>query len=315
MSVHPTLHLWIALLTLGLAMAPSRGHGASEERQTAHLRSRVVAAEMAAQPGQTVTLGLLFEHDEHWHTYWRNPGDSGLKTEVEMRLPDGVQFLGIDWPAPQRFELGELVNFGYDGRTLLPLRLAIPADYNADTLPIAINARWLICESECIPGKADYALTLPVQRGGTVAVDPRWRADFARSARRQPQPAVMAATLRANGDGLLLTLTGADLPEELSDWILFPVAEELIAYGPRPRWQRRDAAWQAILIRSDYFTALPTNSDWLLVNGDRALAFRASADSQTASPHHRSTTGNANNMITSAPRAHHAVIHVAKEVQ
>ena len=34
-------------------------------------------------PGKTLWLGLELVHQAHWHTYWRNPGDSGLPTELQ----------------------------------------------------------------------------------------------------------------------------------------------------------------------------------------------------------------------------------------
>ena len=278
MSLRPT-SLALLLLTAVVALLPGQAGAASDERQTAHLRSRLVAAETAAMPGSTLRLGLLFEHDVHWHTYWRNPGDSGLKTEVEWVLPDGVQFLGIDWPAPERFVLSEdIVNFGYSGRTLLPMRLSLSADYAGDVLPLTLKARWLICEHECIPGKAEYTMSLPVQRRGAATVDQRWAADFARSAARQPQALTIDASLRATADALQLTLRGERVPADLAQWTLFPIAEELIAYNRLPQWQAQAGQWQTPLKRSDYFATLPAQSDWVLVKGEQALWFTARAE-------------------------------------
>src|SRR5918994_1841385 len=107
-------------------------------------------------------LALLMEHDPHWHTYWRNPGDSGLPTKLELTLPQGVVAEPIAWPHPQRFELSDIVNFGYGGRRLLPVSIMVPADYAAPTLTVRAAASWLICEVECIPGKAKYTLQIPV---------------------------------------------------------------------------------------------------------------------------------------------------------
>lgn len=266
------------LISLLLALCWSlTGFAASEPQLTDHLRSRVVAAETAAQPGSTLDIGLLFEHDEHWHTYWINPGDSGLKTEIELTLPKGVSASGIQWPAPHRFLLGELVNFGYDGRTLLPVQLTIPADYSATTLPIAVSARWLICEHECIPGKADYQFELPV--ANSAEPDSRWAEDFAKARARQPHASNIDAKIsEQEGNSLQLVLNGSDLPENLSEWTLFPVAEELIAYGPLPQWQSAAQGWLTALNRSDYYQRLPAQSDWLLVKDDRALKFTALAE-------------------------------------
>lgn len=274
----PTLIRDITVLAVLGALTALPVVAVSAPKQTAHLRSQLVAADTAVRPGGTLQLGLLFEHDEHWHTYWRNPGDSGLKTEVELSLPDGVQFHGIDWPAPERFVLSpEITNFGYSGRTLLPMRLTVPASYASENFSIQLKARWLICEHECIPGKAEYQLSLPVQRTGAASPDARWVADFARSAARQPQPAAITATLQLTADGVQLNLAGDAIPRDLANWNLFPVVEELIDYGTLPNWQLRSGEWQTSLQRSDYFTDLPERSEWLLVKGDQALMFTADA--------------------------------------
>ena len=41
-------------------------------------------------PGKPVWLGLAIDHQPHWHTYWKNPGDSGLPTTLQWQLPAGV---------------------------------------------------------------------------------------------------------------------------------------------------------------------------------------------------------------------------------
>ena len=148
-------------LLIFLAMALCSASAAaptSPAVQTAHLQSRLVAETIAAVPGTRLTLGLLLEHDPHWHTYWRNPGDSGLPIEITLELPDGVIAGPIAWPHPQRFDVAGIPNFGYDGRRLLPISITIPADYGAPSLPVRASAKWLICEVECIPGKASYTI-------------------------------------------------------------------------------------------------------------------------------------------------------------
>ena len=73
-------HWLVALLAAGvqsLALAQSAVVKTDEVRAelVAHAPDGVVA-------GKPVWLGLSIEHAPHWHTYWRNPGDSGLPTTV-----------------------------------------------------------------------------------------------------------------------------------------------------------------------------------------------------------------------------------------
>jgi DsbC/DsbD-like thiol-disulfide interchange protein len=48
--------------------------------------------------GKPLWLGLLIAHQPHWHTYWKNPGDSGLPTTLQWTLPAGTQAGDIRGP-------------------------------------------------------------------------------------------------------------------------------------------------------------------------------------------------------------------------
>ncbi len=48
-----------------------------------------------------------------WHTYWRNPGDSGEPTRLAWVLPEGWSAGEIIWPVPERQPIGPLVDYGY----------------------------------------------------------------------------------------------------------------------------------------------------------------------------------------------------------
>ncbi|HNI86392.1 MAG TPA: protein-disulfide reductase DsbD family protein, partial [Ottowia sp.] len=81
---------------------------------TEQVRAELVAhAPQGVLPGQPLWLGLALEHQPHWHTYWKNPGDSGLPTTLAWTLPAGFKAGEIDWPTPSRLPIGPLMNHGY----------------------------------------------------------------------------------------------------------------------------------------------------------------------------------------------------------
>jgi thiol:disulfide interchange protein DsbD len=254
------------VLLAALLAAATAATAASPPVRTDHLQSRLVAGTTAAVPGTRMMLGLLLEHDPHWHTYWRNPGDSGLPTELELTLPDGVLAEPIAWPHPQRFELAEIVNFGYGGRRLLPVSITIPAGYAAPSLPVRATASWLICEVECIPGEAEYALELPV--AATADTDPRWAQDFAAARADLPQPATATLTVAEDDGAILLALQGLDPAATPSQWQWFPETADVLANGALPQWQRAGKSWQARWSKSAYFTALPADVALVAVGED-----------------------------------------------
>jgi thiol:disulfide interchange protein/DsbC/DsbD-like thiol-disulfide interchange protein len=247
-------------------LAPAGAQAASEPVRTDHLQSRLVAEATAAVPGQQLTIGLLLEHDPRWHTYWRNPGDSGLPTQIELTLPDGVVAEPIAWPHPQRFELSAIVNFGYGGRQLLPMSITLPADYAAASLPVRAAASWLICEVECIPGKAEYSFDLPVAT--TADGDTRWTDDFAAARADLPKSAVGTLAIGENAGDIALILDGLDAAADPAQWQWFPETPEVVANGALPQWQRTADGWQARWSKSEYFSQLPQAVAFVGVDGN-----------------------------------------------
>ena len=131
---------------------------------TPQVRAELVAhAPDGVAAGQTLWLGLKIEHQPHWHTYWKNPGDSGLPTTLEWQLPDGVSAGEIQWPTPRKLPIGPLMNFGYEGRLLLPVPVQLkqaPAD---GVMKIQLKAEWLVCKDVCIPESGSFSLELPTR--------------------------------------------------------------------------------------------------------------------------------------------------------
>ena len=123
------------------------------------LRNEQVQVELLAhapqgvQAGQTFWLGLKIEHAPHWHTYWQNPGDSGLPTQLHWQLPAGLQAGEIAWPLPKKIPIGSLANYGYEGTVLLAVPVSVTPQFQAPItgkLRVALQAEWLVCRQECI---------------------------------------------------------------------------------------------------------------------------------------------------------------------
>jgi len=148
-----------------------------------HVKASLLAGADAVVPGQPLTVGIRLEMDEGWHTYWRNPGDSGLPTRARWELPGGFSAGEIRWPYPMRFRTGPLVSYGYEGDVLLPVEIRVPASIGAPEVRIAARVDWLECQEACLPGRADLSLTLPVR--ATAAAGPH-AALFAEARRRLP---------------------------------------------------------------------------------------------------------------------------------
>ncbi len=213
------------LATVALALASSV---AATAVRTQHVEAELIAARTALVPGEPLTVALRLAIDKGWHTYWRNPGDSGLPTTIAWKLPAGVLAGPIEWPAPEAIPAGPLVNYGYEGEVLHLVDVATDRTVSP-TGSITLNARadWLVCKETCIPEGADLALTLPV--AAKSGPDSRWGAAIADAKRALPQPlAGWGASAEGNGKTVALKLEpplGAADPGEVR---FFPYAADRI---------------------------------------------------------------------------------------
>lgn len=217
---------------LGLGLLMSAGGAVASPTATArHVKASLVAEADAVAPGQPLVVGLRLQMEPGWHTYWRNPGDSGLPTRIQWELPEGFAAGEIQWPRPIRFNTGPLVSYGYHDDVLLPVELAVPVSLPSGEVRLKARASWLECQQVCLPGKAELELTLPVR--STARPGPA--AGLFQAARHAlPRPAEgwrFAASARELGIALTVTPPAGATLEEV---YFYPVTRRLLDYS-RPQ--------------------------------------------------------------------------------
>lgn len=200
----------LLLAALLLLLAPAVQAAESEALRSPRAVASLVADQEAVAPGQPFQAGLRLRLAPGWHTYWKNPGDAGAPPEINLTLPEGAEAGGIAWPAPRRIAYGPLVNYGYEGEVLLPLRVTPPASLApGETFAIEAEANWLVCEQLCIPEEGRFRLELP------VAAAPRTDAAlaplFTAAEAAQPRPSPWTARAALEGGRGSLTLSGEGL--------------------------------------------------------------------------------------------------------
>ena len=123
--------------------------GSAEIVDTGHARISLIKDHSDFVPGTSINIGLKVSMDKGWHTYWRNPGDSGGPIEIDWELPKGFTVSDIKWPLPEKIEYPPLMTYGYEDFVIYPMVLSIPPDYSDDYFEMAANI--LICADVCIP--------------------------------------------------------------------------------------------------------------------------------------------------------------------
>lgn len=184
-----------------------------------------LVAEGNLQAGQNAWVGVLFDLEKGWHIYWVNPGDSGEPPKIQWQLPQGFQAKDIRWPTPVRLGTGAVVDYGYEGRVLLPLQMQVPADYKSGKpVVLSANIRYLICREVCIPAKTQASLTIPSANATDAAADHEL---FRRAFENSPKvlPAGWKAQASDAGGFFLLSL---DTGKAQSKATFFPLEEDQI---------------------------------------------------------------------------------------
>jgi thiol:disulfide interchange protein/DsbC/DsbD-like thiol-disulfide interchange protein len=211
---------------------------------TDQVRAELVAhAPEGVAPGKDVRLGLKIEHLPHWHTYWLNPGDSGLPTTMAWTLPSGVQAGEIEWPTPKKLPVGPLMNYGYEGTLLLPSTLRVPADWQGESLKVQLEAQWLVCKDVCIPEQGSFVLEVPTRAGSAAR-----GALFARARESVPrdEPGVTAVG-RVDDRGLTLNLSGMPAAWQGQSLDVFVETEGLVNHAAKVVGTWQGDAWSARL--------------------------------------------------------------------
>jgi thiol:disulfide interchange protein/DsbC/DsbD-like thiol-disulfide interchange protein len=243
-----TVKYWLLSLLLGSPAAfPLSGNLVATDNVKAHLISEV----SAIAPGQSFWVALEFNIRDGWHTYWRNPGDSGQATALKWQLPQGFTAGDIVWTTPHRFEIPPLMNYGYAKHAVHLVKITAPKDLKAGT-PVALSAKasWLVCSDVCIPEEADLHLKLPVV-GEMGPIDPADAALFTAARSELPSAAPAATTARIQNGRLVITLGkewGATLPQ-IKSLTFFPYDEGGIEYAaPQTMTRNKDAVELAMQV-------------------------------------------------------------------
>jgi thiol:disulfide interchange protein/DsbC/DsbD-like thiol-disulfide interchange protein len=224
--------------------------------QTPHVQAHLVSEFAAAQPEQPFWVALRLTIRDGWHTYWRNPGDSGLATTIDWTLPEGFTASAIHWPYPERIPVGPLMNFGYHGEVWLLVQIQPPATLaEAEPVTLQAHAQWLVCEEDCIPEEGVLRLTLPVS-AESAPLDPRWSEGFVATRRALPQPNPWPASFHVTADALTLELDAGPSAGNIAELTFFP-AEDGIVDHAAPQTVQRDGSILRLTAARGGASALP----------------------------------------------------------
>ena len=131
------------------------------------VRASLVAEKDIVSAARPFMVAVKFDIAKGWHTYYKNPGETGEATEVKLSLPSGFIAGEILWQKPKVFNTVGFTEYGYSGEVYHFIKVTPPGDFNGDKIELAADVCWLSCGfGECVPGKRRLELTVPVGKNG-----------------------------------------------------------------------------------------------------------------------------------------------------
>src|SRR5208337_2500591 len=130
--------------------------------RAAHTEVQLLLSANPAHPGDTIWAGVDMKMDPGWHTYWKNPGESGIATTIKWDLPPGVTAGEIQWPLPEKLPPAEVTTYDYENEVMLLVPLTLATNLNSGPLVLKADVAWLECQEQCVPGSTNVETTLNI---------------------------------------------------------------------------------------------------------------------------------------------------------
>ena len=235
--------LLFVLLTIGLAPMSAKAGSRHDVQRSDRIQAELVSMSDWAAPGSTAVVAIRQVIQPGWHTYWRNPGDSGGATTLTWSASPLARPGAIVWPLPQRQRLQSLVNYGYQGEVFLPVPVEIsPTAKPGSVVPLKVKALFLVCSDEmCVPDELTLSLDLPIRDGAAPLASPFGRRIEA-TVETAPRPAGIEAHIVRDGQTLRLSAAGGPLAgASIASADFFPFDGDVIDHAAAQFGQRGPA--------------------------------------------------------------------------
>lgn len=195
----------VLLVGMQCVFAPSPVRGQAQSR-TPQVTATIIPEATSIQPGSPLRVAIRLVVAPGWHVYWSNPGESGLPTTLRWTGPAGFTAGPVQWPYPERKELGGLVVHAYEGEVVLLGEIHPTAKLSPDKeVEIAAHMRWGVCREVCIPQELRLSFRLPV-KSGVPRTNRRWSRAAATASPRIPR-SLPGWTLRARREARKVRLS------------------------------------------------------------------------------------------------------------
>ena len=123
----------------------------AEPVNTGHANVSLVKFNYPESENKNNLIGIKMDMQKNWHTYWKNPGDSGGPIKIQWDTDKNIKIDEIKWPRPELIPYEPLMTYGYKDFVIFPFEYIKKDSLNSK---IKLNVDFLICDDVCVPEKA-----------------------------------------------------------------------------------------------------------------------------------------------------------------
>jgi len=121
---------------------------------------RVTSSAPAIGPGEAFYLVAEFKIEPEWHIYWKNPGETGAPTVIDVEAPPSYTIGAPIFARPMCIEAPDGVTYGYENRAVVAIPVTAPDNVSDGTVTINTDITYLVCKGLCMMGSATTSLDI-----------------------------------------------------------------------------------------------------------------------------------------------------------
>ena len=236
-----TLFLWL----LALPSFASQSIPVDTGKVTASL----VSSHNAVPPGGKFHVALRTVLDDHWHTYWKNPGDSGEPVFIDWTIPEDMSKGDIAWPLPQTLATGPIINYGFEGTPIFPVEFTVPDTAELGSVIIVdADFYYLVCKDVCIPEQGKASLPVKI---ADYEVDDVWQAEINTALAATPKAGDITGAIRKLDSNVIIGFQNLPASADVSSAYYFPYDQGVLSHS-EPQSVKEGSRGLELVSQADY---------------------------------------------------------------
>lgn len=156
--------LFVALCAVFIFSATFADAAESPWSSTAEMQAKILSGHSTIPADGKLGAALQTRLAPGWHSYWRNPGESGLPPRLVLKEDArNIEAITMHFPAPKRYDEMGLTTFGYEGEVTYPLDIMVKDPSKSAQIKASLET--MACMDICIPVSLPLEISLEAGDG------------------------------------------------------------------------------------------------------------------------------------------------------